>query len=49
MKKVLITGAGSGLGKGTAIGNYRNVWPPATEELIKQVQQDAWTRQVVSE
>ncbi|MFE3059482.1 SDR family NAD(P)-dependent oxidoreductase [Nocardia sp. NPDC059239] len=30
-------------------GNYRNVWPPATEELIKQVQQDAWTRQVVSE
>ncbi|MBU3062349.1 hypothetical protein KO481_12530 [Nocardia sp. NEAU-G5] len=30
-------------------GNYRNVWPPATEELIKQVQQDAWTRQVISE
>jgi hypothetical protein len=24
-------------------GNYRNVWPPATEELIKQVQEAAWT------
>lgn len=27
-------------------GKYRNVWPPATEELIKQVQEDAWTRPV---
>jgi NAD(P)-dependent dehydrogenase (short-subunit alcohol dehydrogenase family) len=26
-------------------GTYRNVWPPAIEDLIKQVQQDAWTRQ----
>jgi NAD(P)-dependent dehydrogenase (short-subunit alcohol dehydrogenase family) len=24
-------------------GNYRNVWPPATEELIKRVQEAAWT------
>ncbi|MFD3925636.1 SDR family oxidoreductase [Streptomyces sp. NPDC058614] len=24
-------------------GNYRNVWPPATEELIKQIQNNAWT------
>ncbi|TXS43870.1 SDR family oxidoreductase [Streptomyces sp. uw30] len=24
-------------------GKYRNVWPPATEELIKQVQNNAWT------
>jgi NAD(P)-dependent dehydrogenase (short-subunit alcohol dehydrogenase family) len=24
-------------------GNYRNVWPLATEELIKQVQEVAWT------
>ena len=23
-------------------GKYRNVWPPSTEELIKQVQQAAW-------
>ncbi|MFE3187979.1 SDR family oxidoreductase [Nocardia sp. NPDC059240] len=30
-------------------GNYRTVWPLATEELVKQVQQDAWTRQVISE
>jgi NAD(P)-dependent dehydrogenase (short-subunit alcohol dehydrogenase family) len=27
-------------------GKYRNVWPPATEELIKQVQATAWTRPV---
>ena len=27
-------------------GQYRNVWPPATKELIKQVGQDAWTRKV---
>lgn len=27
-------------------GRYRTVWPPATEELCKQVQQDAWTRTV---
>jgi NAD(P)-dependent dehydrogenase (short-subunit alcohol dehydrogenase family) len=26
-------------------GRYRTVWPPAIEDLIKQVQQDAWTRQ----
>ena len=25
-------------------GKYRNVWPPATEELIKQVQESGWTR-----
>ena len=24
-------------------GRYRNVWPPSTEELIKQVQEAAWT------
>jgi NAD(P)-dependent dehydrogenase (short-subunit alcohol dehydrogenase family) len=24
-------------------GKYRNVWPPATEQLIKQVQEAAWT------
>jgi NADP-dependent 3-hydroxy acid dehydrogenase YdfG len=24
-------------------GKYRNVWPPATEELIKQVQEAVWT------
>jgi NAD(P)-dependent dehydrogenase (short-subunit alcohol dehydrogenase family) len=27
-------------------GAYRNVWPPAVEELIKQVQHDSWTRTV---
>jgi hypothetical protein len=27
-------------------GKYRNVWPPETEELIKQVHATAWTRQV---
>ena len=27
-------------------GKYRNVWPPATEELIKRVQESAWTRPV---
>ena len=27
-------------------GKYRNVWPPATEELIRHVQQDAWNRPV---
>jgi hypothetical protein len=26
-------------------GKYRNVWPPETEEFIKQVQATAWTRQ----
>ena len=26
-------------------GKYRNVWPAETEELIKQVQATAWTRQ----
>ena len=31
---------------GAEDGMYRNVWPPATEELIKQVQAAAWTRQV---
>jgi len=29
-----------------ADGKYRNVWPPATEDVIKRVQQDAWTRRV---
>lgn len=24
-------------------GKYRTVWPPSTEELIKQVQEAAWT------
>jgi uncharacterized protein GlcG (DUF336 family) len=27
-------------------GKYRNMWPPSWEELVKQVQQDAWTRPV---
>ena len=27
-------------------GKYRNVWPPATEDLIKQIQESDWTRQV---
>ncbi|MEV0624143.1 SDR family oxidoreductase [Nonomuraea sp. NPDC050404] len=31
---------------GAEHGAYRNVWPPATEELIKQVQEAAWTRTV---
>ncbi|MFF3074227.1 hypothetical protein ACFVSN_40485 [Kitasatospora sp. NPDC057904] len=31
---------------GAEHGKYRNVWPPATEELIKRVQATAWTRTV---
>jgi NAD(P)-dependent dehydrogenase (short-subunit alcohol dehydrogenase family) len=31
---------------GAEHGSYRNVWPSATEELIKQVQEAAWTRTV---
>jgi NAD(P)-dependent dehydrogenase (short-subunit alcohol dehydrogenase family) len=31
---------------GAEQGKYRNVWPPATEELIKEVQEAAWTRKV---
>ncbi|MFD8981517.1 SDR family oxidoreductase [Streptomyces sp. NPDC059564] len=31
---------------GAEHGKYRNVWPPATEELIKRVQEAAWTRTV---
>ncbi|NUK52371.1 SDR family oxidoreductase [Streptomyces lunaelactis] len=31
---------------GAKQGKYRNVWPPATEELIKQVQEAAWSRTV---
>jgi NAD(P)-dependent dehydrogenase (short-subunit alcohol dehydrogenase family) len=27
-------------------GKYRNVWPPAIEDLVKQVQETAWTRPV---
>ncbi len=27
-------------------GKYRNVWPPAVEELVKQVQDAVWTRTV---
>lgn len=27
-------------------GRYRNVWPPATADLIKQVQTESWTRPV---
>jgi hypothetical protein len=27
-------------------GKYRNVWPPAIEDLVKQVQEAAWTRPV---
>ncbi|MEV6734145.1 MULTISPECIES: hypothetical protein [unclassified Streptomyces] len=29
---------------GAEHGKYRTVWPPATEELIKEVQEAAWTR-----
>jgi hypothetical protein len=25
-------------------GRYRTVWPPAIEDLVKQVQATAWTR-----
>jgi NAD(P)-dependent dehydrogenase (short-subunit alcohol dehydrogenase family) len=28
---------------GAEDGKYRNVWPPETEELVKQVQETAWT------
>lgn len=28
---------------GAADGAYRNVWPPATEDLVKQIQENAWT------
>ncbi|KUN42183.1 hypothetical protein AQJ27_38135 [Streptomyces olivochromogenes] len=28
----------------SAIGAYRNVWPPAIEDLVKQAQEGAWTR-----
>ena len=28
---------------GAEDGKYRNVWPPLTEELIKQVEESAWT------
>lgn len=31
---------------GAEHGKYRNVWPPATEELIKRVQETVWTRTV---
>ncbi|MFD6182411.1 SDR family oxidoreductase [Streptomyces goshikiensis] len=31
---------------GSEQGTYRNVWPPETEQLIKEVQQAAWTRKV---
>lgn len=31
---------------GAEHGNYRNVWPPAAETLVKQVQQAAWTQQI---
>ncbi|MFD3554375.1 SDR family oxidoreductase [Streptomyces goshikiensis] len=31
---------------GSEQGKYRNVWPPETEQLIKEVQQAAWTRKV---
>ncbi|MFF4444133.1 SDR family NAD(P)-dependent oxidoreductase [Streptomyces sp. NPDC001502] len=31
---------------GAEQGKYRNVWPPATEELIREVQEAAWTREV---
>ncbi|HEY2656110.1 MAG TPA: SDR family oxidoreductase [Solirubrobacteraceae bacterium] len=27
-------------------GKYRNVWPPSIEDLVKQVEESAWTRQV---
>ncbi|MGW1498351.1 hypothetical protein ACWCQW_07185 [Streptomyces mirabilis] len=27
-------------------GTYRNVWPPATEDLVKQAQEGAWTRKI---
>jgi hypothetical protein len=28
---------------GAEAGLYRNVWPPAIETLIKQIQERAWT------
>jgi len=31
---------------GAAGGRYRNVWPPAIENRVKQVQQTAWVRTV---
>ncbi|MER5791785.1 SDR family oxidoreductase [Streptomyces sp. NPDC001980] len=31
---------------GAEQGKYRNVWPPETEKLIKEVQEAAWTRKV---
>jgi NAD(P)-dependent dehydrogenase (short-subunit alcohol dehydrogenase family) len=31
---------------GAEDGSYRNVWPPAVEALVKQVQEAAWTRQI---
>ncbi|GAF48341.1 SDR family oxidoreductase [Rhodococcus wratislaviensis] len=31
---------------GAEHGKYRNVWPPATEELIKEAQDAAWIRKV---
>jgi hypothetical protein len=27
-------------------GKYRNVWPPSIEDLIKQVEENAWIRPV---
>ena len=35
---VEVTGAGD--------GNYRNVWPPSVEELVKHVHEAGWTRPV---
>jgi hypothetical protein len=34
-----------GLLGGADDGGYRTVWPPAIEDLVTQVQQDAFTRQ----
>jgi hypothetical protein len=31
---------------GASSGRYRNVWPPTAEELIEQVQHNAWTLRV---
>ncbi|SFF73133.1 hypothetical protein [Streptomyces mirabilis] len=31
---------------GAEDGTYRNMWPPAIEDLVKQAQEGAWTRKI---